>query len=394
MTLNWKPQEEFASLAKGEILDGCGVYARLLAQGSVARFEGEDGSRMWGIFSHAEIDKAALDAATFSNVTVPPGTPRILPLQVDPPEHAGYRRVVNKYFGALPIRATETAMRPVAVEIIDGMIARGSADFAQDYAYQFSTRVLCRHLRVKDDWKIYNDWSSEMERATGAGTRRAGNELPQELIARIIPYVQALVTERRADLGDDIISGFVKEEVNGQLLDDQAVIGLIMAVILAGRSTTASGIGNLVHRLASDQPLQQYLRENPERINDAVEEILRLESPQQQMPRKCTRDIEVGGEQIRAGDNIFLNYGSANVDPARWDSPCKFDLDRKQRQHFAFGRGIHQCFGAPLGRMQMRLTVEELLARTRSFEVAGEVRRHTWPRLSFEQLPLRFIPDR
>jgi cytochrome P450 len=101
--------------------------------------------------------------------------------------------------------------------------------------------------------------------------------------------------------------------------------------------------------------------------------------------------VEVGGELIKAGDNVFLNYGSANVDPARWESPCKFDLDRKKKtQHFAFGRGIHQCFGAPLGRMQMRLTTEELLSRTRSFSVAGPVRRHTWPRLSFEQLPLVF----
>jgi cytochrome P450 len=245
-------------------------------------------------------------------------------------------------------------------------------------------------LHVKDDWKIFNDWSSAMERATGAGTRSAGNELPQDLIAQIIPYVQSVVSERRENPGDDIISGFVKEEVNGQMLDDPAIIGLVMAVILAGRSTTASGIGNLIHRLAKDPALQQFLRENPTRIVDAVEEMLRIESPQQEMPRKCTRDIEVGGEHIKAGDNVFLNYGSANVDPARWESPDTFDINRKQKQHFAFGKGIHQCFGAPLGRMEIRVTAEELLARTRSFEVAGDVRRHTWPRLSFEQLPLKF----
>jgi len=390
MTLMWKPEEEFAALAEGQIPDGCKAYAKLLELGSVAQYEGEDGSRMWGIFSHAEVEKAAVDTATFSNITVPPGTPRIIPLQVDPPEHAGYRRLVNKYFGPLPIKATEAAVRPIAVEIIDSMMAKGTADFAHEYAYQFSTRVLCKHLHVKDDWKIFNDWSSEMERATGAGTRSAGNELPQELIARMAPYVQSVVSERRENPGDDIISGFAKEEVNGQMLDDPAIIGLVMAVILAGRSTTASGIGNLIHRLAKDPALQQFLRENPTRIGDAVEEMLRIESPQQEMPRKCTRDIEVGGEHIKAGDNVFLNYGSANVDPARWESPNTFDINRKQKQHFAFGRGIHQCFGAPMGRMEIRLTAEELLARTSSFEVAGAVRRHTWPRLSFEQLPLKF----
>jgi len=153
-------------------------------------------------------------------------------------------------------------VRPIASGILEAMIARGAADFAQGYAYPFATQTLCRHLRVEDDWTVYNDWSSEMERVTGAGTRRAGNALPPDLIGRIVPYAQALVSERRRNPGDDLISGFVQEEVNGRSLDDPEIIGLIMAVILAGRSTTASGIGNLVHRLAADAPLQQFLREH------------------------------------------------------------------------------------------------------------------------------------
>ena len=165
----------------------------------------------------------------------------------------------------------------------------------------------------------------------------------------------------------------------------------MIALILAGRSTTASGIGNLVLRLARDADLQSFLRAHPERITDAVEESLRVEAPQQEMPRMATCDVEVGGETIRAGDSVFLNWGSANVDPARWDDPGRFDLDRKSRQHFGFGRGVHQCFGAPLGRMEMRVTVEELLARTSSFTLAGDVSRHVWPRLSVETLPLTFV---
>jgi cytochrome P450 len=391
VTIFWDPKKALAELADGRIPDTCQVYASLLEKGPIARFENDDGSRMWGIFSHAEIEKAALDTTTFSNVTVPEGKQRIVPLMVDPPDHAGYRRLINKYFFPASIKATESVVSPIATRLLDTMIGRGSGDFAQEYAYPLATQTLCRHLHVKEDWTIYNDWSSEMERATGSGTRRSGGELPPELIGRIVPYIQSLVSDRRQNPGDDLISGFIKEEVNGQLLDDHAVIGLVMAVILAGRSTTASGIGNLIHRLAEDKALQQYLREHPDRITDAIEELLRIESPQQQMPRRATRDVEVGGELIKAGDSVFLNYGSANVDPARWESPCKFDLDRKKKtQHFAFGRGIHQCFGAPLGRMQMRLTTEELLSRTRSFSVAGPVRRHTWPRLSFEQLPLVF----
>lgn len=178
MTLSWDPKKAFAELADGRIPDTCRVYAGLLEKGPIARFENDDGSRMWGIFSHSEIEKAALDTDTFSNVTVPEGKQRIVPLMVDPPEHAGYRRLINKYFAPAPIKTAESEMRPIAIGVLDAMISRGSGDFSQEYAYPFATQTLCRYLRVKEDWTIYNDWSSEMERATGAGTRRSGGELP------------------------------------------------------------------------------------------------------------------------------------------------------------------------------------------------------------------------
>lgn len=393
MVENWRPTEAFEALADGRDWDGSRVYADLLSRGPVAMMEGKGGgNNMWGIFSAAEIERAATDHATFSNVTVPEGAPRILPLMVDPPEHTGFRRVINKFFMPGPIKLMEEKMRPVAIGLIDGMITRGTADFAQEYAYQISMRTLCSFLRVKEDWSIYNDWSREMEEATAAGTVGAGKDLPQELVMRIFPYIQGLITERRADPSDDVISGFVTEEVNGQKLNDFTITQLVMAIILAGKSTTASGLGNIVLRLAREPEIQQFLRENPDRIPDAVEEGLRLESPQQEMPRKATRDVEVAGVTIRKGDSVFLNYGSANLDPARWDDPGKFILDRPRRQHFAFGRGMHTCFGAPLGRMQMKMTLEELLKRTKSFELVGPIQRHTWPRLSVEKLPLRFVP--
>ena len=391
MTLTWEPQKALADTATGKADDHSAAYAALLAKGSIAYYRKGEGAGTWGIFSHAEVEKAAMDPASFSNVTVPPGTPRILPLMADPPEHGGYRRLINPHFAPSKISATEQVMRPIAVEMIDAMIATGQADFAQTYVYPFSTQTLCRFLRVKADWRVYNDWSSEMERLTGSGTAMPGSSLPMEHLMKVVPYIQDLVTERRANPSDDVVSGFAAGEVNGEKLDDQQIIGLVIALILAGRSTTASGIGNFVLRLARDQALQQYLRSNPARIKDAVEESLRIESPQQEMPRVAARDIEVGGELIKAGDAVFLNYGSANLDPERWENPHVFDMDRKSKLHFAFGRGVHQCFGAPLGRMQMRVTVEELLQRTRSFELDGEISRHVWPRLSVEKLPLRLV---
>lgn len=391
MPMRWEPEKALADVVNGQAEDPSSAYAQLLGQAPVARYDHGEGRGTWGIFSHAEVNKAATDTKTFSNVTVPAGTPRILPLMADPPEHTAYRRLMNKFFAPGPIAAAEATVRPIAAEMIDRLIADGTADFAQGYAYPFSTRVLCAFLQVKDDWRIYNDWSSEMERLTGSGTVTPGSELPLGHIMKVVPYIQGLIDERRAEPRDDAVSGIIAGDIDGQKLDDQAIIGLVIALIAAGRSTTASGIGNLVLRLARDADLQSLLRAHPERIPDAVEESLRIETPQQEMPRMATCDVEVGGETIRAGDSVFLNWGSANVDPARWDEPGKFDLARKARQHFAFGRGVHQCFGAPLGRMEMRVTVEELLARTTSFALVGDISRHAWPRLSVETLPLTFV---
>jgi len=170
-------------------------------------------------------------------------------------------------------------VRPIGIEIINSMIAQSTADFAQEYAYQFSTRVLCRHLHVKHDWNIFNDWSSEMEQATGASTRvlckflkvneywriydewsseierltgagtaKPGTALPASLIAQVIPYLQELTAERRANPGTDAVSGII----------------------------------------AGDPALQEPLRTNPGRINDAVEECLRTDAPHQRQPRIAT----------------------------------------------------------------------------------------------------------
>ncbi len=391
MAIEWEPSTAFRDVAVGRA-DTTGPYRELLGKCPVAHFRADEGFELWGIFGHAEVAAAALDTKTFSSVTVPPGSPRILPLMADPPEQTAYRRLLNQFFFPPRIAAVEPAARATAVEIIDGMVAAGTADFATTYAYPFSTRVLCHFLEVEDDWEIYNDWSSEMERVTKAGMAKPGTPLPADTFQKVMPYLEKLTADKRRQSGDDVVSGIIKGEIKGQALDDQAVIGLLIALILAGRSTTASGLGNLVLRLGRDPELQQFLRANPERIRDAVEESLRIDAPQQEQPRVCTRDVEIGGQLIRSGDRVFLNFGSANVDPRHWDDPASFDIDRPDKKHFGFGKGVHQCFGAPLARMEMRVTVEELLARTRSFTVTGQVDRLTWPRLSVEHLPLTITP--
>ncbi|MTD54754.1 cytochrome P450 [Amycolatopsis pithecellobii] len=391
MTLKWAPETAMSDLAHGRVDSALPAYEPIIEQDAVALYEDGEGGSLWGIFTYEEVEKAALDPETFSSVTVPEGMPRILPLMADPPEHAAYKRLFNSFFRPQRVADVEAKMRPIAVEMLESLIDSGTADFGAEFAYAFPTRTLVELIELEQEWQFYDNWSSEMEVQTRSGMRKPGKGLPVELFESAVPGLAKLVKERRENPGDDPISRIVTAGLDGEPISDEQAVGLIIALILAGRSTTASGIANLVLRLAADTELQQYLREHPERIPDAIEEGLRIDTPQQIQPRRSKREVQIGKQTIPAECPMFVSYGSANLDPNAWTDPDKFDIDREdKRRHMAFGKGAHTCPGAPLGRMQMRVTVEELLARTESFELAGEIERKTWPRLSVEKLPITF----
>lgn len=386
----WNPGAALRDVEADRVEGNSVAYAETLSKCPVAHVD-VDSDEYWVVLAHDELVKAATDTKTFSNVTPLEG-PRILPLQSDPPEHTAYRRMLNRFFSADRVAGVEAEVRSFAAEMIDAMIAKGTADFAEEFAYPFPTCVLCKFFRVPDDdWKIHHDFVMELERRTGHGLS-APTESLEAPLQQIMPYLHKMISERRSSLGDDVVSGIITGEIEGQPLDDNAVVYMVITLMMAGHITTTSGVGNLVLRLARDAGLQSFLRANPDRIADAVEESIRIDTPQQAMPRKCMKDTELGGQEIKAGEYLLLNFGSANVDPEYWSAPEVFDIDGSDKRHVGFGRGVHKCIGAPLARMEMRVAVEELLARTGSFELSGEVRRRAWPRMSVENMPLSMVP--
>jgi cytochrome P450 len=202
------------------------------------------------------------------------------------------------------------------------------------------------------------------------------------------PYVEKLVASRRLEPRDDLVAGLAAATVDGEQLSDDFVVGMVMLVITAGHNTTTSALGNSVLALARDHPLQQRLRAQPELLPAAIEEWLRLEAPQQSMRRVATRDVELGGHHIAAGERVELVFGAANLDPNVVESPEAFFLERSPNRHLSFGRGIHSCIGAPLARLEIRVLLEELLSRTGHFDLTGSVHRTPWPRLGVQSLPL------
>ncbi|MEU0265078.1 cytochrome P450 [Nocardioides sp. NPDC006303] len=374
------------------------AYADVLARCPVSRVR-IDGSDVdwWGALGHAELQGVLRDFRSMSSTVATEAdgtTPAIFPLFADPPLHTGYRKLLNPNFPVEVVGRLEAGNRAIAVEMIDDMIGRGRADFAKGYTSRFPTRVLCRFLGVPDeDWPVHH----EFVMATGeqVGFAVSGQDDEQAFVDamfKVLPYVQKVIDDHRANPREDIVSSFVSGEIKGRSLTDMEISKLIIAMMLAGHGTTTAALSNTVLRLALDQDLQDRLRAEPHRIPDALEESLRLDTPQQTLSRKCIRDTVIGDQAISAGEYVLTSYGSANVDPRKFPDPGKFDLDRQDKSHMSFGFGLHACLGQHFARMNMRLTLEELLARTSSFAVAGDVVRRSFPVLSVDEMPLEFRP--
>ncbi len=392
---DWCPAEAWEDLESSPRAGTAAVYGPLLRRSPVVRIlaDGVPGGAnhdFVGILGFEEVAKAAADFTSFSSVTTEE-RPWIVPLQSDPPEHAKYRRGLDRYFQIAAVTRLESEIRPFCEEMVEALVAAGRADYATEFAGPFPTRVLCRFLGLPDeDWRFHHEWVMAMEKLTGDGLADDRVAVPTELAERILPYVREVIASRRAEPGDDIVTGMIDLEIEGRPLDEEDVCFLLITFMLGGHITTSSAIGSLALRLAGEPGLQALLRAEPERIPDAVEESLRIDTPQQAMPRRCARDVEIAGHKISAGDRVLFNYGSANVDPEHWDRPDVFDLDRADKRHLAFGRGPHRCIAAAMARMELRIAVETLLAMTDSFELAGEVKRLAWPRMAVDRLPLAF----
>ena len=179
--------------------------------------------------------------------------------------------------------------------------------------------------------------------------------------------------------GEDIVSALLAVRVDGEPLDDEFVAGSLRQLLIAAHVAPTALLASAVDHLARDPELQAQLRADPALIPEALEELLRLYAPNQGFARTATRDVEVRGRTIREGEMAALVLPSANRDPEVFDEPGEFRLGRSPNPHLAFGHGPHKCAGAAVARSELRIALEELLARTASFERAGEPEMLGWP---------------
>ncbi len=360
----------------------------------------ENDGGFWVVTAHDTILRLAQDWQNFTSTAgvalSRPGfdaVPRMAPIELDPPRHRVYRKHVNPTLTVKKVSPLEDQIRAIADELIDPFIDRGSCDIAKDFARQFPGTVFFRLMTHSTD--------EEFHQAEPAARQISFESDDKEKFAaaaaRLRAWAGRVFESRGSDpTEDDLVGAIMNLADDGEPWLDHEYMSGLQILAQGGIGTSASVIGAVMITLAADRELQDRVRADQALIPDLIEEVLRLESPVPIMFRTAQRDIEVEGQQIKAGDKVCLVFGAAGRDPAVFDHPDQVDLDRPHCRHLAFGAGVHRCIGSNLARLQIRVAIQQLVTRLSPFWIpdGAEVEYSSRQSRGPVSIPLAFSPDR
>ncbi|MFF9478381.1 cytochrome P450 [Streptomyces sp. NPDC014733] len=293
-------------------------------------------------------------------------------LSMDPPEHTRLRSLVAKAFTVRQVEKLRPQVKELTGQLLDELEDAGPpADLVDRYALPIPVAVICRMLGVPvEDRPKFRAWS-DAALSTSSLTAAEFDANREELRA----YMGKLIEEHRRHPQDDLMTALIDARDAGDRLSELELVDLCIGILVAGHETTATQIPNFVLTLLDHPEELARLREHPELMAGAVEELLRfvpLGSGAGQ-PRYATEDIEVGGTLVRAGTPVLVAVGAANRDALRFSSPGTLDFTRTGNQHLGFGHGVHHCLGAPLARLELQEALGALITRFPGLHVAGDV---------------------
>lgn len=381
------------------------VYAAMRVAGPMVGFTMPDGRSLWLVTRYAEAAAMLKDHQRFSNnignvltdeeyaerfgyatADLTPEQQELWAdadavldrqlLAIDPPDHSRLRRLVAIPFTPRYIEGLRPRIQAITDDLIDRIEERaretGQAEFEviDDFAYPLPLTVIAEMLGIpEDDRDQFRVWS---QAAVSFTPDDFANPDVMAKMIEFIAYMRELVAEKRANPGDDLLSGLVIAEAEGDKLSETELLGMIFLLIVAGHETTVNLIANGLLALFDHPEEYARLRQQPDLLKSAIEEMLRFFGPvEMSLSRWAKEDLGFGGAQLQRGDQVMALLASANRDEAQFPDPERFDIAREPNRHLAFGTGIHSCLGATLARLEGQIAFSTLFTRVPGLALAA-----------------------
>ncbi len=383
-------------------------FAKLRAEDPLHWTQIDDERGFWSITKHEDLRMVNRDAETFSSEAegvylmdpdgFEPGYDmrgKIM-LLTDPPEHTRLRLLVNKGFTPRMIGLIEQHLQYRTEMIVDAVIEDGRCEFVTELAAELPLQAIAAIMGVpEEDRHLLFDWSNRM---VGADDPEYQSENPDDAgnaAAELYVYASALGEARREDPRDDVVTKLINAEIDGDKLSHEEFELFCLLLAVAGNETTRNATAHGMVALLDNPEQFDKLRSDPDRfIDGAVEEILRWSTPVMHFRRTATKDVELRGKTIKAGDKVVMWHVSANRDEEVFEDPFTFDIERSPNDHIAFGGGgAHFCLGTNLARMELRLIFREIALRLDDIQLDGDIERL---RSNFiggiKHIPITFTP--
>jgi cytochrome P450 len=321
--------------------------------------------------SSDERNRSEADASPSQSHQAPAALPPSF-LMLDPPDHDRLRRLAMRYFGPPHRPGLVDGLRGDLVNQVNGLIDQfqnqSQIDIVDSFAYPLPVTVICHLLGVPpEDEPRFHAWADALVNATGAEIQANAQELQRtraQAGAQLQHYLAELIEAHRQQPGEDMLSGMATDDGPEGRMSQGELVSTAMLLLLAGHETTVNLIANGVLTLLRHPDILQRLHREPDLIIRTVEELLRYEPPVQFLPqRTALQEVTIAGTTIAKGAPLMLLLASGNRDPERFADPDRFDPDRQDNQHLGLGSGIHNCFGAPLARLETQIALTELVRR-------------------------------
>ncbi len=358
----------FDDVVSGDVRDPYTELARLRREEPVQRIDmsgmpHDESKPVFIVYRYEEVQQMLRDNETFSSAIIIDAFGDVLGkhvmLGMDEPEHGRHRSLVAKAFSQKAMERWEDELvGKVGNELIDQFASRGRADLVKEFTFPYPTQIIASLLGLpREDYPRFQRWSISLLSFTINPERgRAASSALEE-------YFAPILSARRAEPRDDLISGLAQAEIDGHKLSDEEIFSFLRLLLPAGVETTYRSLGNMLFGLLSSTDQLDAVRADRSLLPQAIEEAVRWEPPLLTITRVATRDTELAGVPIPAGSAVMPMLGAANRQDGRYPDPDRFDIFRSPRAHIGFGHGVHVCLGMHLARLEMRVALNLLFDR-------------------------------